>query len=95
MKYLLLLLPLAANAGTYIEYKNTLPLTDSATTHDLRLGVKGDNLYFESGMYEKDGETGVSYETGYKFRWNSLEFKGKVEGRRSNSKIETEIRYNF
>jgi len=100
-----LLLPLTASAGTYIEYKNELPIlnlslmpTVGEQTHHIRIGeevtLSGITMYIEAGGMTN----GYSYETGYKYKKGNWTIKGKYEGKDSGfnrSKLQTEIRYNF
>ena len=87
----------------YVEYKNTLPFTDdnllnNRIVNDLRFGAKWKHIYFEMGESEFDGEFGLGWEGGYKFKRGNWELKGKWEGRDKgplSHKIETEIRYYF
>lgn len=85
-------------AKPYVEYKNEYSLKEwkhTKTTNHLRVGYKAENnLYFEVGPMTE----GHSYEAGYKFKFNALTFKGKVETKDagiSDTKVETEVRLNF
>ena len=107
MKKLLLALviPLTAQASTYIEYKNELPIysislipTEGEQIHHFRIGEEiiynGVKLYIEAGGMSN----GYSYETGYKYESGKWSIKGKYEGKDSGFnkiKLQTEIRYNF
>jgi len=97
---LILLIPMSAFAGPYIEYKHEYEMRDWRYTKDvnhLRIGYKADNnLYFEIGPMTD----GYSHEAGYKFKVNKFTFKGKLETKDTDlslpkSKLETEIRYSF
>ena len=95
----------AISAGTYIEYKNELPIlnlslmpTVGEQTHHIRIGEEvrlgGITMYIEAGGMTN----GYSYETGYKYKKGNWTIKGKYEGKDSGftkSKLQTEIRYNF
>ncbi len=95
---LVMFLSLDIKAAPYIEYKNEYELKEwdhTKTTHHLRLGYKAkNNMYFEIGPMTK----GHSYEAGYKFKFDAVTVKGKLETKDTGSaktKVETEIRYNF
>jgi len=81
------------NASPYVEYKNEM--NKEKTTNHLRLGYKGkNNFYFEIGPMTK----GHSYEAGYKFKFDGVTVKGKLETKDTGSaktKVETEVRYTF
>lgn len=91
----------------YTEYKNNSAFIDdhyidNSSINSARLGIQGENLYFEAGGSEFDGEFGYSFETGYKFKFqDKYELKGKIEGidKAIDSKIpwksEAEFRYYF
>jgi len=112
MKKLLLAATLLAASTTatadvryYAEWKNTLKFGDleyipHKDVNDLRFGAKGKHAYFEAGYVNDDGKgDGYGFETGYKFKYESFEFKGKFEGRKYGNvfenKLETEYRYYF
>ena len=87
-----------ANAAPYIEYKNEYELKEwnhTKTTDHLRLGYKAkNNMYFEIGPMTK----GHSYEAGYKFKFDAVTVKGKLETKDTGdakTKVETEVRFNF
>ena len=102
MRYLLLLLfPLSAVAGPYIEIKSEVEYKDFSIkdqTNHTRFGYEKKNVlgnvYFEAGHMTG----GSSWEAGYKTRLSdTLTVKGKLEGKRerglqSKTKLETEIR---
>jgi len=105
MRYLLLLLfPLSAVAGPYIEIKSEVEYKDFSIkdqTNHTRFGYEKKNVlgnvYFEAGHMTG----GSSWEAGYKTRLSdTLVVKGKLEGKRerglqSKTKLETEIRYTW
>jgi hypothetical protein len=101
MKYMFLVLLMVSSsvlAQPYVEYKNEYEFKEwdhTKTTHHLRLGYKAkNNLYFEIGPMTK----GHSYETGYKFKFDAVTLKGKLETKDTGSaktKVETEVRFNF
>ena len=87
-----------ANAAPYMEYKNEYELKEwdpTKTTNHLRLGYKAkNNMYFEIGPMTK----GHSYEAGYKFKFDAVTVKGKLETKDTGdakTKVETEVRFNF
>ena len=92
-----------AETQPYVEYKNEYKWVDGR--HDvnidhLRLGLKFDNFYIETGAATSTFGTGFSSEIGYKFKFKERwELKGKWEGVETNPllkhKLETEIRYYF
>jgi hypothetical protein len=91
-------LSLDIKAEPYLEYKNEYELKEwdhTKTTNHLRLGYKGaNNFYFEIGPMTK----GHSYEAGYKFKFDAVTVKGKLETKDTGSaktKVETEVRYTF
>ena len=88
-------LSLDIKAAPYVEYKNEYELNKEKTTNHLRLGYKAkNNFYFEIGAMTK----GHSYEAGYKFKFDDVAVKGKLETKDTGSaktKIETEVRYTF
>lgn len=105
MRYLLLLLfPLSAVAGPYVEIKSEVEYKDFSIkdqTNHTRFGYEKKNVlgnvYFEAGHMTG----GSSWEAGYKSRLSeTLTVKGKLEGKRerglqSKTKLETEIRYTW
>jgi K+ transporter len=98
MSTVLLMVSSSVLAQPYVEYKNEYELKEwdhTKTTHHLRLGYKAkNNLYFEIGPMTK----GHSYETGYKFKFDAVTLKGKLETKDTGSaktKVETEVRFNF
>lgn len=105
MRYLLLLLfPLSAVAGPYLEIKSEVEYKDFSIkdqTNHTRFGYEKKNVlgnvYFEAGHMTG----GSSWEAGYKSRLSeTLTVKGKLEGKRerglqSKTKLETEIRYTW
>ena len=91
-------LSLDVKAGPYVEYKNEYEMKEwnhTKTTDHLRLGYKGaNNFYFEIGPMTD----GHSYEAGYKYKFDNVTVKGKLETKDTGSaktKIETEVRYTF
>ena len=91
-------LSLDIKASPYVEYKNEYEMREwnhTKTTNHLRLGYKGaNNFYFEIGPMTK----GHSYEAGYKFKFDDVTIKGKLETKDTGSaktKVETEVRYTF
>ena len=91
-------LSLDIKAAPYVEYKNEYELKEwshTKTTNHLRLGYKEkNNFYFEIGPMTK----GHSYEAGYKFKFDGVTVKGKLETKDTGSaktKVETEVRYTF
>lgn len=105
MRYLLLLLfPLSAVAGPYLEIKSEVEYKDFSIkdqTNHTRFGYEKKNVlgnvYFEAGHMTG----GSSWEAGYKSRLSeTLTVKGKLEGKRerglqTKTKLETEIRYTW
>ena len=105
MRYLLLLLfPLSAVAGPYVEIKSEVEYKDFSIkdqTNHTRFGYEKKNVlgnvYFEAGHMTG----GSSWEAGYKSRLSeTLTVKGKLEGKRerglqSKTKLETEIRFTW
>ena len=96
MKSILILLAFLSynvNASPYVEYKNEM--NKEKTTNHLRLGYKAkNNFYFEIGAMTD----GHSYEAGYKFKFDDVTVKGKLETKDAGSaktKVETEVRYTF
>ena len=90
--------PGPALAGPYAEYKNEYEMRDwnkTKSVEHMRFGYKAENnLYFEIGPMT----SGHSYEAGYKFKFNEVVVKGKLETKdtgEAKTKIETEIRFNF
>jgi K+ transporter len=91
-------LSLDIKASPYVEYKNEYEMKEwshTKTTNHLRLGYKAkNNFYFEIGPMTD----GHSYEAGYKFKFDGVTVKGKLETKDTGSaktKIETEVRYTF
>ena len=88
-------LSLDIKAAPYVEYKNEYELKKEKTTNHLRLGYKAkNNFYFEIGPMTD----GHSYEAGYKFKFDGVTVKGKLETKDTGSaktKVETEVRYTF
>ena len=91
-------LSLDIKASPYVEYKNEYEMREwnhTKTTNHLRLGYKAkNNFYFEIGPMTD----GHSYEAGYKFKFDGVTVKGKLETKDTGSaktKVETEVRYTF
>jgi hypothetical protein len=93
-----MMLSLDIKAAPYVEWKNEYELkewTHTKTTNHFRVGYKtDDNLYFEIGPMTD----GHSYEAGYKFKFDAVTVKGKLETKdtgNTKTKVETEVRYTF
>ena len=110
MKYIALLVLFLSTSAladvpfrSYVEWKNEIKMVNSnhkVNIDHLRFGAKFDKFYGELGPMSTDIGSGISYELGYKFKFNTKwELKGNWEGTTINDilghKLETELRFYF